>query len=310
MKDKNLIIGIAANYDRFDITIFVESLRNTGCSDEVILFETNFTKKCYDFCKKNNVSTIKINSEYPWFVDEDLSLKLRNIDQGTPYPAHYIRFFLIEAFLKTSKKYNRIIISDVRDVFFQENPFKTTIKNNELQCFLESDEVTISEEPINSAWFINGYGKLGIKEIKNECISCCGIIVGGTKAIIRYTKIMCDEFDRLSNAKVIIGFDGVMEQAIHNYLLRNGDFNPVEIIPDDLGLVSTLSYFKPKNNIHLNSTNQIINSKNAVIPIVHQYDRFPDIEKIILRNLSFKTRLVNIISKKAKWVWPYLKKMF
>lgn len=310
MKDTNLIIGIAANYDRFNISIFVESLRNTGCLDEVVLFETNFTEKCYDFCKKNNISTIKINSEYPWFVNKELSLNLRNIDPTTPYPAHYIRFFLIEAFLKTSKKYNKIIISDVRDVFFQKNPFKTTIKNNELQCFLESEKVTISEEPINAAWVINGYTKRGLKEIKNECISCCGVIVGGTKAIIRYTKIMCNEFERLSNSKVIIGFDGVMEQAIHNYLLRKGNLDPVEIIEDDFGLVSTLSYFKPKNDIHLNSFNQITNSDKTVIPIVHQYDRFPDIEKKILKSISLKTRLLNILSKKAKWIWPFLKKIF
>jgi hypothetical protein len=310
LKDTNLIIGIAANYDRFNISIFVESLRNTGCLDEVVLFETNFTEKCYDFCKKNNISTIKINSEYPWFVNKELSLNLRNIDPTTPYPAHYIRFFLIEAFLKTSKKYNKIIISDVRDVFFQKNPFKTTIKNNELQCFLESEKVTISEEPINAAWVINGYTKRGLKEIKNECISCCGVIVGGTKAIIRYTKIMCNEFERLSNSKVIIGFDGVMEQAIHNYLLRKGNLDPVEIIEDDFGLVSTLSYFKPKNDIHLNSFNQITNSDKTVIPIVHQYDRFPDIEKKILKSISLKTRLLNILSKKAKWIWPFLKKIF
>ena len=60
----------------------------------------------------------------------------------------------------------------------------------------------------------------------------------------------------------------------------------------------------------MNSMNQIININEVVIPVVHQYDRFPDIEKIILRNLSLKLRFFNILSKKAKWIWPFLKKMF
>ncbi len=310
MNNKNLIIGIAANYNRFDIIVFIESVRKTGCLAEIVLFETNFTPDCYQYCTENNVTTVNINSAHPWFKEEHHLQQLRKLHSFVNFPAHFIRFFLIDSYLKCHNCYSNIIISDVRDVFFQEDPFKGPFNPNEIYCYLESEALTIAQEPINEAWVRNGYYEVGLMEIKDDFISCCGVVVGDSDAIRRYVKVMCDEFERLADAKVEIGFDGVMEQACHNYLLRKGKFNPVNIVSDDAGLVSTLSYFKPISDIFINADKQITNLSGKIIPIIHQYDRFPKFDRMLQHKLSFKSNLYYFVSKKAKWMLPLIKWIF
>jgi len=310
LNKKNLIIGIATNYNRYDINVFVESLRKTGYVEDIVIFETNFSPKCYKYCKENDVTTININSNYPWFKEERYLKELRKLDPSVQFPAHFIRFFLIDAYLKCHEEFSNVIISDVRDVFFQQNPFKEPFKNNEIYCFLESEALTLGQEHINAAWVRNGYTEAGLKEIQNDFISCCGVVIGDSKAMTRYVRIMCDEFERLANTMVKIGFDGVMEQASHNYLLRKGKFDPVSIISDDDGIVSTLSYFKPISDIHINKSNQITNFSGRIIPIIHQYDRFPNIDRKLQCKLSLKSNIYYVVSKKAKWLIPVLNLIF
>jgi len=294
LNKKNLIIGIATNYNRYDINVFVESLRKTGYVEDIVIFETNFSPKCYKYCKENDVTTININSNYPWFKEERYLKELRKLDPSVQFPAHFIRFFLIDAYLKCHEEFSNVIISDVRDVFFKKNTFNEPL----------------GQEHINAAWVRNGYTEAGLKEIQNDFISCCGVVIGDSKAMTRYVRIMCDEFERLANTMVKIGFDGVMEQASHNYLLRKGKFDPVSIISDDDGIVSTLSYFKPISYIHINKSNQITNFSGRIIPIIHQYDRFPNIDRKLQCKLSLKSNIYYVVSKKAKWLIPVLNLIF
>lgn len=174
-----------------------------------------------------------------------------------------LRYRYYWEYLDKTPGYRNVMISDVRDVIVQRNPFEANI-NDELWCSLE-DGTKIGENDWNRGWVEVIYGKEGLDRIKDQPISCSGATIGGFQAMYDYTLLMTKHLQQTS-VKL-----GGIDQGVHNWLLYNGLLSRSRVFPNGAGPVLTLGLAAAKAKT--NANNEFLNDDGSVAPVVHQWDR-------------------------------------
>lgn len=259
----NLILGVAAGYKWKDLKIFIKSIRKYF-DDEVFLILNN-----------------PDNELIEELIKYSIKFEITTIE---PKKAFYLRYKYYYSFLNNNK-FKNILITDTRDVFFQDNPFKFNY-SKKLNCFLE-DEV-IENSIINSKWIKHTVGKKKLDEIKKNKISCCGQVIGTYDGILDYCKVMKNKIVEykykpslhsiLFNRK-IIGWD----QGIHNYLVYSNFFKDIDFFDNKHGDIATLQYC---SDFLFDNQENLINKNKKRYSVIHQYDRYPKIFENILKKIS------------------------
>jgi len=219
-----LILAACANYSDFMAKPFVESLLKTGYNDDYKVFKWRHPAK------------------HEWPVDT------------------YRMHLCYEYLQKSGKKYETVILSDIRDVIFQKDP--RGIQHSELDCYLEDDSMTIGKCPCNSQGFRESYGEEVLEKLKDKRISCSGVQIGTKEGIKYYLRSIIDEALRT-------GFRGFgVSQDIQNYLIHNNKLK-CRLVENDQGDVYTVGHVP---GIFIKE-HVIYDRKGQVPYIVHQYDR-------------------------------------
>lgn len=266
-KKRNVILGSVSGLNIEHIKPFISSLKKSGFDGELCLFIDRVSDNTIDYLSKYNTQ-YEINLS-PFRTDN------RNIS------IHCYRYLLYHTHLLNNKEYNKeysIMLTDVRDVIFQNDPFD--FEFNGLCCFLEDKRKTINSCPINSSWLHSAFGVGTLKEIGSYNISCSGVTIGSYSSIIPYLDKMVYFINKLGPKANITGID----QGIHNYIVHKKlvDYKFFENLD---GPVLTMGYTDPKS-LHFNNDRFIINNNGNVINILHQYDRHRDIMYNIMAKLS------------------------
>ena len=256
----NLILSAAAGYNWSQLEVFIKSLREVY-SEKVVLILNNpdneLIKKLRDFGID--------------FLNTD-------IVPTESYQSRYLYYF---DYLNKSPDYKKVLLTDSRDVFFQNNPFNFSYKQD-LNFFLEDEYIVNSS--VNVKWIKRTVGNLALQKIKNQFISCCGQVIGTHEKILDYCNTMNTNISlykyrpslhSLLFKRKIKGWD----QGIHNYLVHSDFFKNVDFYTNKNGDVATLTLNK---SLNFNSNNKLVNSKGNEYAIVHQYDHFMDSFKILV----------------------------
>jgi hypothetical protein len=256
----NLILSAAAGYNWSQLEIFVKSLRKVY-SDKVLLILNN----------PNNELINKLNDFNINFLDT-------KIVPSDSYQSRYQHYY---DYLNKNKIYDQVLLTDSRDVFFQNNPFNFFYKKK-LNFFLEDDYIKNSS--INIKWIKRTTGKLILEKIKEKKISCCGQVIGSYQTILNYCEVMRKNIiihkykpsihSFLFNRK-IKGWD----QGIHNYLVYSDIFKNIDFYDNKIGDVATLSLNKELN---FNNRGRLINQIGNEYSVIHQYDHFIDSFKSLI----------------------------
>lgn len=179
--------------------------------------------------------------------------------------------------------YEHVILADTRDVIFQNNPYDSRNRDSTIRNLFTGIEIrTIKECPINSTWYRIAYGSDALESIGDRKILCSGVTGGTFSMVKQYVEAMCNEVLRIGNNILLTnGFD----QAVHNHILASEFWcDQISLLDTSEGTLATLHYFDP-NSCNLNSSNVLEAKNGRAISIVHQYDRYPDLEKSLLSNL-------------------------
>jgi hypothetical protein len=187
-----------------------------------------------------------------------------------------LRYLHYLEFLEGAASADLIMISDVRDVVFQSDPFERA-SASELRVFLEPEHVRLGENAFNSRWLRNLYGAQVISEIGDGVVSCSGTTIGTRSGMMRYLTKMVAE---IRSKRMALGSH---DQGIHNYLVRQGALDPVEIVKNDAGEVFTMGEVK---SFALNERDHVINAAREAPAVLHQYDRHVDLARRIWGNLD------------------------
>lgn len=175
-----------------------------------------------------------------------------------------IRFFHYYTFLyENREKYSKILMTDVRDVLFQQDPFNFEFPDG-LLCFAEDSE--IRDCIYNSGWIVRAIGTQSIDEIGNKRALCCGTTMGTTETVLIYLKLMIDYI--LKAHYQTFGVD----QAIHNYILHKDFIKDLTMYENYSSPILTMNW-RDEENIKFNEQGLIVNRDGSIVNTLHKYDR-------------------------------------
>jgi hypothetical protein len=235
---KNLIIGLAFNYTVERIQNFILSFRQYS-NDMVLVISDNDTPEFSDFLNKHDIHNL-VYDNAPLVMTARWELP---------------RDALEEIFTDVEN----VILSDIRDVVFQDDPFK----------YLSGKDLDFSSEPEtiggctehNSLWVRGIYGEEIFQKIKSQQILCCGVTAGKRTAVIQLCNILLEE------AKKVPRF---VDQASLNVLYGNGFFPNSEVHLTGGPLVATMHHSK---TLTFDRQGYLLGDNGKRIAMVHQYDR-------------------------------------
>ena len=218
---------------------------------------------------------------------------------------------------KVSEVYARIWMIDVRDSFFQSDPFAFVLvpsseQKNSLHVFSGVESFPIKECGWNSGWVKDCFGPQMLAEIGSQGIICSGVSVGTAAAAAEYIGIMDSIITGQNNNNGGYGYvstgdsavkvkvagkfphcerNGV-DQGTHNVLVHTGAL-------DHLGLRkwSQSESASPVANMQARlaevscagegeeRTCRVLNKAGIPVAVVHQYDRYPDLQKYLFQKV-------------------------
>jgi len=251
---KNLILGTAIDYDWEKVKIFVKSIRaHSNCEIYFLVNNLNrFIKKKFDIYK------IKL-----------IHCNLR------PYEFRYRYIYFFNFLKKNRNNYKNVFFTDVRDVFFQTNPFKNIIQNIN---FFEEEEI-IKNCKINSLWIKSCLGNKKYEKFKNRYIICSGTVIGRTNFMIKYFKLMAQRVKKLRMKFSIVEYMlirkiryGLDQPACHD-IVYSKIFKKQKIFINKYSYIATVAHMK---DFLFDKFYRLKNNKGLIYSVVHQYDRFKD----------------------------------
>jgi hypothetical protein len=258
---RRVVLGAAVGFNVDQVRVFVESLRTAGFGGDVVMLVRWPGLKIRRYLRSRGVEPIPV-------------LQTRSFTRSV----HARRYAIYADYLRARlDRYDQVMLSDVRDVVFQRHPFEG-ITSPKCHFFLEGDTQTIGEDPTNSRW-VRGCGTHDQADaVASRRISCSGITIGGTRAVVAYLDHMTDRIRDIPfrvYRKIGHGYD----QGIHNLLIHlNPDIDG--IIVQNNGHIATMA-LGPRSLYQLDEAAQIHTSGGHLPAICHQYDRFPDFRAAI-----------------------------
>ena len=319
---KNLVMGLVKGYQYEQIRPFVASLRATGYSGDICLLysdledgaveslrefgvdlvpftlgSTNLVlRKVYNFALLNRIYRSPLNYLYPMHrLFATLVDKISSSEKGNEqiarsriaaktFNVYCVRFPLYYLYLAGKRdQYARIMLSDVRDVIFQRDPFDFEFAD-ELCVFLEDDRQKMGECPYNSLWIRTGFGDNVLSEIGNEIASCSGVTIGSYEAIMEYLELMVDQMVRLK------AHPSGMDQGVHNYLLYTRQLKNARVFHNLLGPVFTMGKTVDLET-SFDDEGFVLNKDRSVAHVLHQYDRHIETGKLKLEQQGETSKL-------------------
>nr|WP_172596648.1 hypothetical protein [Nitratidesulfovibrio sp. HK-II] len=263
-------MGLAAGYHAGDVRPFLASLRATGFAGRCVLFASPTTR---DTGRMADMGADVLPFERPPALAH------------LPYNA--LRYFLyLDLLRQAPRPYARVLITDVRDVIFQRDPFSFPWTEG-LNVTLEDARMTIGACPYMTRWTTGHLGEAAWRALAGRRISCSGTTVGGHAAMLDYLERLTGLLLPFSPAPPPPVPDGTpppptgmagYDQGVHNHLLHGGHL-PEVTVHDNAGPILTLGYkaTPPAADAH----GDILNDAGVPAVMVHQYDRMPEVFRAV-----------------------------
>ena len=256
MEKKNALIGAAVGYGPEQLKNFIVSFRQVNKTDDIVLFVEEYRKQYFNSAFSNfNVTFETIDpSQY----------------NG---PVNNTRFLKYLEYLRNNTQYKNIITSDVRDVYFQKDPFVDLPDDDFLFVFKEDSGVTFKDDLIyNSYWIESLFGRERLEELYDYTFICSGVIIASIKSIIdlfAYMEptILSERAWTVMTDQAVLNhlcFSNTMKEKINFIIKNNGD------IVGTIG--NSMKSPKAADKLGIDSAG-IISVNNNICSIIHQYDR-------------------------------------
>ena len=266
----DLILGAVDGYDFYEIEPFLVTLRQSGYSGHLVLFAGP------GISARTKRRIGRAGAEVVDFVDRFPFLPSPHPENVTalPQPIHIcnLRYFLYHDYLlKRGRDFRNVLISDVRDVMFQGDPFEGGL-GDAVHVAMENPTIPIGECPWTGPWVVKAYGEEALGELRNKPMSCSGTTMGPIPLMINYLRLM------LSEIQIMRSGDAYLDQAAHNVLIHRDGIGPVRRLENFHGPILTVG---SEPAFQLNQANELVNADGSAIAIVHQYDRHPQLARLV-----------------------------
>ncbi|MGE4192855.1 MAG: hypothetical protein AB7E51_05655 [Pseudodesulfovibrio sp.] len=257
MAATDLILGLAAGYHYGDVRPFLVSLQRAAFAGETVLFVSETTRDL-DRMREHGAALAPA-ARRPGLED-------------VPYNA--LRYFLYLDWLQScGREYRRILITDVRDVIFQLDPFAHPWPEG-VNCVLEDESATVGSCPFNARWVREHLGPERLAAIADRPVSCSGTTVADHRSMIEYLKSMSELLVPPTGGECMAGYD----QGVHNHLIHTGAIPGVRLTGGE-GPVLTLA--QTRGEPRTDADGNVLTATGRIAHVVHQYDRKPGLFEIV-----------------------------
>lgn len=268
---KRALVGLSNNilHNIDKIKLWSDSFR-LHCSDDVVLLVANSTEEEIKAIEDMGIIPIKVTVEDTYYINHKRLEHTKNFIQDHGY--------------------DLLIITDVFDVYFQNDPFNK-LDIEKYDVFVSGEGVRVNQEPWNS----HNISTLFPEEIQycmDKEIICSGIIAGKKQALI---KLYDDMFRMCENSN---NSHNIKDQAALNVLIAKNNIDNIKIFNlDDCwamhcavagptqffhswGFSSNIKYRIPKM-----INNKVCSGDGPEYDIVHQFNRVPSWNNTIYENM-------------------------
>lgn len=261
MDKKDLIIGGFTNYNYKQLKPWVESVLEFMPDVEKVMIAGNTTQETVDTLTSKGFIVI------PMQQTENL-------------PPHIPRWINVYDFLKKNgHKYNNVVMTDLKDVYFQDNPFEWLNENlGDKKIVAGSESLIYKDEAWGNQNLMDTFGPYVYEQFKNCEIYCVGVLAGKPE-------YLADLF--LHNYLLALRVPAALDQGTFNLLMQTHPYKDIVLYAKQgdgwachAGTVADprkMDDFRPKllepEPIYKN--NIVYTSEGKRFYIVHQYDRVP-----------------------------------
>jgi hypothetical protein len=291
----NAVITACANYNSIDLEAFFQSLQRCVKNYKCIVFTHNLTKDTIQWLRDLGAELVPMQiggwqrgifNRFARFTDRN---PLRYLPKEMAFelafhtaPIMSLRFLYYREWLsQRAGEYDKVFITDLKDVVFQDDPF-SYLQQQEVQFFLESQEIGCAND-VNSIWMDRIYSRQQSRGMLGKINSCAGTTLGSSRSILKYLEEMNREFiNAIQTPK------SGEDQAMHNMILRreHASFQR-RAVPNAEGAVLTVLN-TPESEYVLGADDLVRNKAGVVIPVLHTYDRYPDLVVAQKRRLGLE----------------------
>ncbi len=282
----SLIMTLAYRYKWEDLSVFVNSLKSSGFTGDLVVFAARLDQRTIrelesrgvivkriflPLYRLHNVFLIPGWRPWRWLLKMIPSRVVKRSIAKRVFSIMCARFAHFHAYLSDNRgKYDQVMISDARDVCFQGPPFEN-LGARPVVTFLENQ--MISESKGNLVWLVQTYGDRLPPALLQKPIACAGVTLGSTDGVLDYLTQMLDGMFNTVKMRPVEGTD----QAVHNYLFHLGLLPNSEVMANGNPICRTMG---PGDPFDLDAQSRLV-SQGRLVSILHQYDRDPGLKEIM-----------------------------
>jgi hypothetical protein len=300
--ESTIVMGFASNLDAAHFLPFLTSLRSTGYKGRVVVFTANLPPGSEEELEPWVDDLVSVDDRYMTQLPRALTGVLRRLQRARGLRRHYVRVYPWAAriarltrgpsglrqmefelqgvqalryrhyleYLAALPGASAVMVTDLRDVLFQSDPFATPISG--VEVFLEDPTTTVGSPGFNRRWLADLYGRGWVEDNARQTVSCSGVTIGSREPMVAYLRGMVDELEgRLAPL-------GPRDQAAHNRLVLSGVVPQLTKVANGTGRVLTMGAMEPSSLID----GVVRNADGSVPAVLHQYDRHPDLTAQLL----------------------------
>lgn len=277
----NLLIGGSDLYDWSQVKTWVRSARDSGHDGDIaiIVYRMGNPEEYVREAQKYGVDLYQIDTD-------QYGRPINHNDRNRDTQSHQMRFFHMWQFLQEEwKNYDWVVTTDIRDVYFQKNPFDFLAHfypKLGTRILASSEGITYGNEQWGLNNMLNGFGPIVTHYAKEWQIYNVGVMAGRSEQ-------MKNMFWKIYN--LTVGRYIPSDQSAYNVLVNMTDENRFLKLDHDFGWAcqcgTTLDPEKSHYFDKLESKRPQIqegkacNSYGDPYVIVHQYDRVPELKRNI-----------------------------
>ncbi len=243
------VMGYATGYGAAELEVFVRSLR-AHFDGDVILFVDQDRPDVAELLKTFDV----ISAGLPWG------------EAWSPHPVT-ARFGAYVNWLSDRPWIEEVLLTDVRDVVFQGDPFAEPVTR--LEAFTESEGDRLADHAFNMKHLRSLVGEGMTQSVAGRACLCAGTIVGPAREMMQLCRVLLMTA-AIPRSGVAASFG--TDQAAYNLAVHLGVVD-ADIRPN-FGRVATIG-LSNAGGLTVREDGLIVNPDGGVSPVVHQYDRHP-----------------------------------
>jgi hypothetical protein len=294
MPDRDVILTTLHRADFAYAVPLVLSLKSTGFSGQLVAFASAVDDETcaklrglgttivpFHFSRKRERQRLaRLWPLWRWYFSTRASQAAKEKLAHCVLHVRYRRYLLYLQYLREhGARFDRVLLADAKDVIFQADPFSWNPEPG-VHFLLEEAHVRIGHCRMHRLWMGCQFGRDYVERHAGETAACSGTTFGDTASILEYLQRMIATIMKARNLAKIYGGD----QGIHNYLLQEKLLPNSIVHPNRRAPVLTLGVMR-WDQVRLNSDGLVVNETGAPVPVLHQYDRIPELKQHLLARL-------------------------